>query len=60
MAKRLVIPVEFSKSKIEDLQLYGKLKEYSAPGAIIKDILKGNLPLSILKNEEETKRVNID
>lgn len=51
MAKRLVIPVEFSKSKIEDLQLYGKLKEYSAPGSIIKDILKGKLPISILKEE---------
>ncbi|HHD2753317.1 TPA: hypothetical protein ACOTG0_002126 [Clostridium perfringens] len=51
MANRLVISVEFSKSKPEDLQLYAKLKEFSAPGATIKDILKGNLPLSILKEE---------
>ncbi|MEA5269344.1 hypothetical protein VB566_00430 [Clostridium perfringens] len=50
MSKRLVIAVEFSKSKIEELQLYGKLKEYSAPGSIIKDILKGTLPVSILQD----------
>lgn len=53
MNKRLVIPVEFSKSKIEELQLYGKLKEYSAPGAIIKDILKKKLSLDILYDEED-------
>ena len=53
MATRLVISVEFSKGKTEDLQLYAKLKEFSAPGATIKDILKGNLPLSILNSQED-------
>ena len=56
MASRLVISVEFSKGKPEDLQLYAKLKEFSAPGATIKDILKGNLPLSILKTDEDNSR----
>lgn len=53
MASRLVISVEFSKGKAEDLQLYARLKEFSAPGATIKDILKGNLPLSILNSQED-------
>ena len=56
MASRLVISVEFAKGKPEDLQLYAKLKEFSAPGSIIKDILKGNLPLSILKTDEDNSR----
>lgn len=56
MANRLVISVEFSKSKVEELELYAKLKEYSAPGAIIKDILKGNLPLSILKEGNDSDK----
>lgn len=54
MASRLIITVEFSKNKIEELELYAKLKNFSSPGSIVKDILKGNLPLSILK-EEDTK-----
>lgn len=49
---RLIIQVEFNKGKFEELQLYSRLKEFAAPGSIIKDILKGNLPLSILKNNE--------
>ena len=53
MAKRLVIPVEFSQIKEEDIQLYLKLKSFDKPGAIIKDILKGRLPLSILQEQEE-------
>lgn len=52
---RLIIQVEFSKSKIEELQLYSKLKEFSTPGAIIKDILKGVLPLEILKNNSDNE-----
>lgn len=45
---RLIIQVEFKKSSLEELELYSKLKEYSAPGAIIKDILKKRIPLDIL------------
>lgn len=52
MAKRLIIAVEFSKNKKEELQLYNNLKTYSSPGSIIKDILKGYLPLSLLHKEE--------
>lgn len=53
MANRLVIAVEFSKSKPEELKLYAKLKTFSNPGSTIKDILKGTLPLSILNSEED-------
>lgn len=51
MSNRLVIAVEFSKGKPEELALYAKLKSFSNPGSTIKDLLKGNLPLSILKEE---------
>lgn len=49
MEKRLVIPVEFRKSKEDDVELYELLMSFSNPAAIIKDILKGKLPLSILR-----------
>lgn len=52
MPKRLVIPVEFSFSKEEEIKLYTTLKGYSSPGSIIKDILKGKLPVSILNYQE--------
>lgn len=42
---RLRITVEFNKNKIEDLRLYQDLQEYSNPGAHIKDVLRGLLPL---------------
>lgn len=48
--QRLRIILEFSKSKKEDLELYGKLIQLSNPGATIKDILKGLIPLSALDN----------
>ena len=53
MPKRLVIPVEFSSIKEEEILLYAKLKGYSSPGSIIKDILKGKLPVSILNFQED-------
>ena len=52
---RLRIVLEFSKGKPEDLILYSKLIRLSNAGAIIKDILKGVLPLDTIdniKNEE--------
>lgn len=53
MAERFIIPVEFSKSNIDDLKLFATLKEFSHPGGIIKDILKQKLPISILNQEEK-------
>lgn len=53
---RLIIYVEFSKNDLEDLKLYEKLKGLSRPGATIKDILKGKLPLSsIIEYPEQRK-----
>ena len=57
MVKRSIITVEFSRIKEEDIQLYLKLKEFDKPCSIIKDILKGRLPLSIL--QEEQKKIGI-
>ena len=57
MVKRSIITVKFSRIKEEDIQLYLKLKEFDKPGSIIKDILKGRLPLSIL--QEEQKKIGI-
>ena len=53
MVKRSIITVKFSRIKEEDIQLYLKLKEFDKPGSIIKDILKGRLPLSILQEEQK-------
>lgn len=47
---RLRIVLEFSKNKTEDLELYAKLICLSNAGAIIKDILKGVLPLDTIDN----------
>ena len=51
--QRLRVILEFSKSKKEDLELYGELIRYSNPGAHVKDILKGLSPLPTLDNENE-------
>lgn len=53
MAERLRIILEFKKNDIKDLELYRDLLKFSNPGSTIKDILKGLVPLSVLKNEEE-------
>ncbi len=46
--QRLRVVLEFSKSKPEDLELYSKLIRLSNPGATVKDILKGVLPLDTI------------
>lgn len=52
MADRLRVVLEFKKSDIKELKLYGKLLEFTNPGAVIKDILKGTLPVDIINLEE--------
>lgn len=52
---RLIIPVEFKKGDIEELKLYERLKSYSAPGAMIKDILKKRISLEILYTDKDEK-----
>lgn len=49
--------MEFSRIKEEDIQLYLKLKEFDKPCSIIKDILKGRLPLSILQEEQKNRHI---
>ena len=55
MAERLRVVLEFRKSDIKELQLYGELLKFSNPGAVVKDILKGTLPIKILYEEEVKK-----
>ena len=51
--QRLRIVLEFSKSKKEDLELYGELIRYSNPGAHVKDILNGLSPLPSLNDNNK-------
>ncbi|MHB9937887.1 hypothetical protein CF098_07640 [Clostridium sporogenes] len=51
LAERLRVVLEFRKSDLHELQLYGKLLKFSNPGAVIKDILKGTLPIEILSKK---------
>lgn len=51
MPKRLVISVEFSKNKPEELELYLKLIKHSSSSGLIKDILKGLIPVSVLHQD---------
>ena len=60
MPKRLMITMEFSQIKEEDIQLYLKLKEFDKPGLIVKEILKGRLPLSILQEEQKKQAYQKD
>ena len=48
MAERLRVVLEFKKDDMRELELYARLLEFSNPPSIIKDILKGNLPLSVI------------
>lgn len=50
MAERLRVVLEFSKNKERDLLLYQQLIKYSNPGAIVKDMLFGVLPLPNVDN----------
>ncbi|WP_409068827.1 hypothetical protein ACFLKC_13905 [Clostridium caseinilyticum] len=52
MAERLRVVLEFRKSDIKELQLYSKLLKFSNPAAVVKDILKGTLPIKILYEKE--------
>ncbi|HDK7180713.1 TPA: hypothetical protein PTW06_003632 [Clostridium botulinum] len=51
MADRLRVVLEFKKTDVKELQLYGKLLEFSNPAAVVKDILKGTLPIEILEED---------
>jgi hypothetical protein len=53
MPKRLIIPIEFSANKEDEISMYLKLKSFTNPASIIKDILKGNLSPSILSEDKK-------
>ncbi len=55
MAERLRVVLEFRKTDVEELKLYGELLKFSNPGSVVKDILKGTLPIEILFKEELRK-----
>ncbi|SCI99116.1 Uncharacterised protein [uncultured Clostridium sp.] len=58
MSERLIIPVEFSKKREEEIRAFISLKAFSNPSAIIKDILLGRLDINILglKENDENER----
>lgn len=53
--ERLRIVLEFSKRKMEDLELYQELIRYSSPPAHVKDILMGRCPVPTLKTMDNKK-----
>lgn len=52
MADRLRIVLEFKRTDIEEVELYAELLKFSNPASIIKDILKGLVPVSVITKED--------
>ncbi|ASN68317.1 hypothetical protein 10S11_55 [uncultured Caudovirales phage] len=52
MADRLRVILEFKKTDMKEIELYAKLLEFSNPAAVVKDILKGVLPVEIITEME--------
>ena len=50
MADRLKITIEFSK---ENLEFYANLKKFDKAGIIIKNVIMGKLPVSVLEVQED-------
>jgi hypothetical protein len=61
---RLRIPLEFSKTKKEEVELYNRLQKHSNPAAYIKDVLLGLVPISgqlvLLPNKENIENESTD
>lgn len=53
MAERLRVVLEFKKNDLEEVDLYERLLAFSNPGSMVKDILKGLIPLSVLEGFED-------
>ena len=53
--ERMTITVEFKKNNEEEIKVFEKLKQFSSPQGIIKDILMGRLPLELILSEIEVK-----
>lgn len=53
MSERLRVVLEFKKGNIEELKLFQKLLKFSNPASTIKDILKGNIPLNVLEEDDK-------
>lgn len=52
MADRLRIVLEFKKSDMEEVKLYSELLKFTNPSSMIKDILKGLVPISVIVKEK--------
>ena len=48
-SNRLTLVVEFSKSDLEEVEMYNLIRGFSSPQGIVKDILKGKLPASLVQ-----------
>lgn len=62
--ERLRIPLEFSKTRKEEVELYNRLQKHSNPAAYIKDVLLGLVPipgqLVLLPDKENTQIESTD
>lgn len=62
--ERLRIPLEFNKTKKEEVELYNRLQKHSNPAAYIKDVLLGLVPipgqLVLLPNKENIEMKSTD
>lgn len=62
--ERLRIPLEFNKTKKEEVELYNRLQKHSNPAAYIKDVLLGLVPipgqLVLLPNKENIESKSTD
>lgn len=57
--KRMRITINFKDTSSEETELYNKLQTYSNTSSIIKDILLGKLPVSILDLSKEASKFEI-
>lgn len=57
--KRMRITINFKDTSPEETELYNKLQTYSNTSSIIKDILLGKLPVSILDLSKESSKFEI-
>ena len=60
--ERLRIPLEFSKTKKEEVELYTRLQRHSNPAAYIKDVLLGLVPIpgqiNLINNDDNLNEVD--
>ena len=52
-SNRLTLVLEFNKSNPEEVEMYNLIRAFSSPQGILKDILKGKLPVSLVQTKSK-------